>query len=73
MKTILRFQKFINEMPLHFQFLGEEPQDKNKISRAKAAATRKFCRVKNSKQHEERRKQPPGPQKPVSFQPCRIN
>ncbi|KAJ7384135.1 Zinc finger and BTB domain-containing protein 8A [Desmophyllum pertusum] len=45
---------------------GEEPQDKNKISQAKAAATWKFCRVKNSKQHEERRKQPPGPQKPMS-------
>ena len=45
---------------------AEDPTDKKKTNRLKETGTQVFCRRKNEQQHEERRKQPATPPKPVT-------
>ena len=46
---------------------AEDPTNKKKINSVKQTATQVFCRRKNDQQHEERRKQPATPSKPVTY------
>ena len=45
---------------------AEDPTNRKKINRAKETATQVFCRRKNEQQHEDRRKLPATPPKPVT-------
>ena len=46
---------------------AEDPTNKKKINSVKQTATQVFCRRKNDQQHEERRKHPATPSKPVTY------
>ena len=46
---------------------AEDPTNKKKINSVKQTATQVFCCRKNDQQHEERRKQPATPSKPVTY------
>ena len=45
---------------------AEDPTNKKKINSVKQTATQVFCLRKNDQRHEERRKQPATPPKPVT-------
>ena len=45
---------------------AEDPTNRKKINRVKETTTQVFCRRKNEQQHEDRRKLPATPPKPVT-------